>query len=405
MTLLGLSLGGWMAVRHALSHPERISRLVLVDAGGYRDQDWERIQSLVEVRDLAGVDRLYRALFFKAPWVMRLSKATFLKVYTSPAVTNVLAELSETDTFDDADLGSLRMPAALIWAEQDGLFTVETGRAMAAAIPRPAWRSSVDCGHAIHMERPRALTAALQRFRRARIPQSENWRKRMASPEYYVCLECETPCYTFEWEDGKLREILCVACGNDNADEFRAPRGDRRDDVLNQAGASTAVRVEGWSGWRPAARRRPSCPIPWRCGCRAGRRGRGRCARRWRGRARCPPCGSSRRDRRSFLLLRRHADAVVGQLQDHRGALAVGDELEHGPPARLLGGGEGVLRQVEQELAHLRRDRSGPARRRCGPRSRPAPAASGSPPPAPPAPAPASRTAGTSSSSSGRGLA
>ena len=41
VTLLGLSLGGWMAVRLALRHPERVSRLVLVDAGGYRDQDWD----------------------------------------------------------------------------------------------------------------------------------------------------------------------------------------------------------------------------------------------------------------------------------------------------------------------------------------------------------------------------
>src|SRR6185295_3658583 len=36
-TLAGISLGGWMAVRLALAHPERISRLVLIDAGGYRD--------------------------------------------------------------------------------------------------------------------------------------------------------------------------------------------------------------------------------------------------------------------------------------------------------------------------------------------------------------------------------
>ena len=26
----------------------------------------------------------------------------------------------------------------------------------------------------------------------------------MASPEYLICLECETPCYVFEWEDGKI---------------------------------------------------------------------------------------------------------------------------------------------------------------------------------------------------------
>ncbi|HEX4963388.1 MAG TPA: hypothetical protein VF173_21340 [Thermoanaerobaculia bacterium] len=45
----------------------------------------------------------------------------------------------------------------------------------------------------------------------------------MASPEYFVCLECETPCYTFEWEDGKVSEILCQVCGNDDPDQFILP--------------------------------------------------------------------------------------------------------------------------------------------------------------------------------------
>ena len=40
------------------------------------------------------------------------------------------------------------------------------------------------------------------------------------SPDYLICLECETPCYSFEWQDGKLSEILCLACGNDEPDQF-----------------------------------------------------------------------------------------------------------------------------------------------------------------------------------------
>jgi pimeloyl-ACP methyl ester carboxylesterase len=167
VTLTGLSLGGWMAVRMALDHPGRVSRLVLVDAGGYRDQDWDRIQSLVSVEDLADVDRLYKALFFRVPWIMRLSRATFLRAYTSRAVRGVMEGLSEGDAFDDADLALLRMPTALIWAEQDGLFTVETARAMAAAIPHSRLEVLRNCGHAVHMECPRGLVSALERFRRA----------------------------------------------------------------------------------------------------------------------------------------------------------------------------------------------------------------------------------------------
>ncbi len=172
VTLTGISLGGWMAVRLALERPERVSRLALIDAGGYRHQDWDTIQSLVTVQDLAGVDRLYQALFVRVPWIMHLSRATFLRAYTSPAVRNVLAGLSEPDTFDDADLARLRMPVAVIWAEHDGLFTAATARAMAAAIPQASLEILPGCGHALHMESPGALVAALQRFRRATAGES-----------------------------------------------------------------------------------------------------------------------------------------------------------------------------------------------------------------------------------------
>jgi hypothetical protein len=42
----------------------------------------------------------------------------------------------------------------------------------------------------------------------------------VAAPEFVVCLECETPCYDFEWEDGVIREILCEICGEDDPDQF-----------------------------------------------------------------------------------------------------------------------------------------------------------------------------------------
>lgn len=166
-TIAGISLGGWMAVRLALERPELVSRLALIDAGGYRDQDWDTIQELVTVEDLEGVDRLYPALFVKVPWVMRISRSGFLKAYTSTAVKGILAELTEEDTYDAGDLARLPMPTALIWGERDGLFDLETARMMAAALPDAHLKILPDCGHAVHMECPGRLTAALEEFRRA----------------------------------------------------------------------------------------------------------------------------------------------------------------------------------------------------------------------------------------------
>lgn len=42
----------------------------------------------------------------------------------------------------------------------------------------------------------------------------------MEAPEYLICIDCETPCYTFEWKDGRVVEGECMACGADEPDGF-----------------------------------------------------------------------------------------------------------------------------------------------------------------------------------------
>ena len=42
----------------------------------------------------------------------------------------------------------------------------------------------------------------------------------MASPDFIICLNCETPCYVFEWGDTEVEEALCQVCGNDEPDQF-----------------------------------------------------------------------------------------------------------------------------------------------------------------------------------------
>jgi len=153
-------------MRLAQRRPELISRLVLIDAAGYRHQDWERIRRLVRVTDLAGVDLLYGAMFATPPWVMRRSRRGFLQAYTSPAVRNLLDSLAERDTYGKRALARLAVPVALIWGERDGLFRLDCARAMAAAIPGARLYVLRGCGHAVHLECPRALASALLTVRR-----------------------------------------------------------------------------------------------------------------------------------------------------------------------------------------------------------------------------------------------
>jgi hypothetical protein len=42
----------------------------------------------------------------------------------------------------------------------------------------------------------------------------------MAAPEFLICVNCETPCYNFEWGDDGVEQALCEVCGNDEIDQF-----------------------------------------------------------------------------------------------------------------------------------------------------------------------------------------
>jgi hypothetical protein len=45
----------------------------------------------------------------------------------------------------------------------------------------------------------------------------------MSTPDYLICLDCESPCYVFEWTDGEIKEVICPGCGNQDPEQFALP--------------------------------------------------------------------------------------------------------------------------------------------------------------------------------------
>ncbi|MCU1348924.1 MAG: hypothetical protein JWO56_1954, partial [Acidobacteria bacterium] len=43
---------------------------------------------------------------------------------------------------------------------------------------------------------------------------------RMDEPEYLICLQCETPTYQFEFNNGKVSAVICQTCGADDPSDF-----------------------------------------------------------------------------------------------------------------------------------------------------------------------------------------
>jgi hypothetical protein len=42
----------------------------------------------------------------------------------------------------------------------------------------------------------------------------------MQTPDFVICLECESPIYVFEWDGAKVKEAICTTCGNDQSTMF-----------------------------------------------------------------------------------------------------------------------------------------------------------------------------------------
>jgi pimeloyl-ACP methyl ester carboxylesterase len=169
-TIVGLSLGGWIAVRIAMRRPDLVARLILVDAAGYRDQDWERIQSLVTLHNMADTDRLFAALYAHPPLLLRWTRHALYTAFTTEGVQTILRETAEADAYDRKDLERLTMPVELIWGEKDGLFRLEVAQAMQKVIPQARLQVLQGCGHAVHIDCPEKLADALQNIRERGLP-------------------------------------------------------------------------------------------------------------------------------------------------------------------------------------------------------------------------------------------
>jgi hypothetical protein len=38
--------------------------------------------------------------------------------------------------------------------------------------------------------------------------------------DFLICRQCNTPCYVFDMEAGRISEAQCLVCGNDTPSEF-----------------------------------------------------------------------------------------------------------------------------------------------------------------------------------------
>ncbi len=158
-SLVGNSMGGWVAALTAIKYPNRVERVVLADSAGLlpKEVDLNRIYQLNNsTRDEI---RANLKLIFASP-ALQNSEALVDQFFTQRVTTNdgytissLIESIKRREDFLDARLGEIKKPTLVIWGKQDGLLPLSDGEKFNKGITGSELIVFDNCGHAPQFEK------------------------------------------------------------------------------------------------------------------------------------------------------------------------------------------------------------------------------------------------------------
>lgn len=170
--LAGNSLGAWIAMLYARKHPERVSRLFLVDGGALENA---RIEVTLTPKNREEARRAFDAILDPAtPRPPSFVLDDLVRVTNHGVMARLTSTAAEMGNYIlDGKLGDYPVPVDLVWGASDRLVPLEYARRMEAQLPAARVTVIECCGHAPQLECPEKLQAVLLVLLAADPPQSK----------------------------------------------------------------------------------------------------------------------------------------------------------------------------------------------------------------------------------------
>jgi 3-oxoadipate enol-lactonase len=169
-TLIGLSIGGYIALPFTLAYPHRVERLVLAHTRARADLEAERANRNAMIDGLRkdGIATLPDKML---PRLLGADASAEVRDFVRASIERASAEASVhavTAMRDRADqtanLSRLRCPTLVIAGSGDAILKVEDCEAMAKAIPGAEFAVIPRTGHLSNLEDPGAFNRTLDQF-------------------------------------------------------------------------------------------------------------------------------------------------------------------------------------------------------------------------------------------------
>lgn len=177
-TLVGLSLGGWIAAEFAAQHPESVDRLVLVDAAGVRPPAPPPAAALALLNpgSLADERNLLKFVFFNQDLVtdavVELYFQKRMRSGNGYTVARILQGMQTRDEWINERLVHVRAPALVVWGRNDLLIPLAMGEEFARLLPGSKLAVIGECGHLPPAEKPAEFAKAVIEFLAQPLPAS-----------------------------------------------------------------------------------------------------------------------------------------------------------------------------------------------------------------------------------------
>jgi pimeloyl-ACP methyl ester carboxylesterase len=183
--LVGVDIGGDIALRLAATRPERVEKLVLINTPAFDELPAKDITQLQRNTARFAV-RTTRGILGAAPLVEAVLKASvadpekhmptkLIARYLAPFVGKegpnhllTLANSISAEDLEDIELRDIHVPALLLWGEEDAFVDAKIGEKLSNALPDGRLVRIPGVGRLLPEENPQFLTEHLLDFMRKR---------------------------------------------------------------------------------------------------------------------------------------------------------------------------------------------------------------------------------------------
>jgi pimeloyl-ACP methyl ester carboxylesterase len=169
-TLIGNSMGGWIATMFTAAFPDRVDKLVLVDAAGYappKDLDTSTFFGLNPttregMKILAG--KVFYNKAFLTDAAIDQAIAARLAAGDGYTINSITESIIRGEDFLDDIAKTVKRPTLIVWGRQDGLVSLAEGERFNKDIAGSKMVVIDQCGHVPNVEKPGEFNAAVLKF-------------------------------------------------------------------------------------------------------------------------------------------------------------------------------------------------------------------------------------------------